>query len=100
MHNHRFYPLPIISAIVLFCLMACLAFFVGYRKLTEYLRLDQSSIIKAAKDMMAGKTMGNYPVLLNEMKPIVPTLAQYKRVIDKQDDSDINPEGDFDDSFI
>ncbi len=90
----------IISSIALSSLIACLAFFVGYRKLTEYLRQDQSSIIKAAKDMMAGKITGNYPVLLNEMKPIVSTLAQYKRVIDKQDDNDITPADDFDDSFF
>ena len=74
----------IISAIFLSALIACLAFFIGYRKLTEYLTQDQSSIINAAKDMMAGKNAGNYPVQLKEMNPIVSILAQYKRVIDKQ----------------
>ncbi len=91
----------IASAIALSSLIACLAFFIGYRKLTEYLRQDQSSIIKAAKDMMAGKTSGNYPVLLNEMKPIISTLSQYKRVIDNQDNNDFNAdENHIDDSFF
>ena len=71
----------IASIIVIPSLLSGLAFFIGYRKLAEYLVLDQGSILKAAKDMMTGKHVGNYPIQLNEMRPIISTLAQLKRVI-------------------
>lgn len=80
--------LGLVTTIVLIpALLACLAFFMGYRKLAEYLRADQSTILKAAKDMMTGKNVGNYPVQLPEMQPIISTLAQFKRVIDQKDSS-------------
>lgn len=69
--------------IVIPALLACLAFFMGYRKLAGYLRHDQSSILKAAKDMMTGKTVGHYPVQLDEMRSIVSTLAQFKRILEQ-----------------
>lgn len=72
------------AIIILPGLLACLAFFMGYRKLLAYLRQDQSTILKAAKDMMTGKNVGNYPVQLDEMRPIISTLAQFKRVIDQE----------------
>ncbi len=90
----------IISCIALSGLMACLAFFVGYRKLAEYLRLDQSSIVKVAKDLLTGKISGSYPVQLNEMKPIITTLVQFRRVMDKQLESDAEAEAEFDDGFF
>ncbi len=74
----------LITAIIAIpALLACLAFFMGYRKLADYLRQDQGTLLKAAKDMMTGKNVGNYPVQLAEMQPIISTLAQFKRVIDK-----------------
>ncbi len=79
------YSLFTLAAILVAGLLACLAFFIGYRKLVEYLRQDQSTIIKAAKDMMSGKLSGNYPVILEEMNPIITTLAQYKRAIDHEE---------------
>ncbi|WKJ91195.1 phosphomannomutase/phosphoglucomutase [Methylomonas montana] len=86
-------------------LLACLAFFMGYRKLADYLRHDQSSILKAAKDMMTGKNVGHYPVQLDEMRSIVSTLAQFKRILEQdknpQKDQVENDEGleFFDESF-
>lgn len=71
-------------------LLACLAFFMGYRKLADDLRRDQSSILKAAKDMMTGKNVGHYPVRLDEMRSIVSTLAQFKRILEQ----DKNPSKD------
>ncbi len=65
-------------------LLACLAFFIGYRKLADYLHHDQSSILKAAKDMMTGKQVGHYPVQLDEMRPIISTLAQFKRILEQE----------------
>ncbi len=79
------YSLLVLAATLVASLLACLAFFIGYRKLVEYLRLDQSTIIKAAKDFLSGKLSGNYPVILEEMNPIITTLAQYKRAIDHEE---------------
>lgn len=76
--------ISLITAIIFIpALLACLAFFIGYRKLADYLQQDQSTLLKAAKDMMTGKNVGNYPVQLPEMQPIISTLAQFKRVIDQ-----------------
>ncbi len=97
------YSTLVFAAIIISGLIACLAFFIGYRKLVEYLRRDQSTIIKAAKDMMAGKISGNYPVILDEMSPIITTLAQYKRALG-HDESDLSQlassDSDLDDSFF
>jgi phosphomannomutase/phosphoglucomutase len=80
-----------LAIVALPCLLTCLSFFVGYRKLDEYLREDQSSILKAAKDMMQGKVVGNYPVHLDEMLPVISSLAQFKRVIGQVIGQDVSP---------
>jgi phosphomannomutase / phosphoglucomutase len=91
----------ILSSIGLASLLACLTFFMGYRKLTELFRQDQSSIIKATKDLLNGKIAGNYPVNLNEMKPIISTIVQYKRVLDNKGNVQTpDTELDFDDGFF
>ncbi len=90
----------IVAAVLISGLLACLAFFIGYRKMAEFLRQDQSTIIKAAKDLMAGKLGGNYPVLLEEMNPIITTLAQYKRAVDHEGSLEPTEMDDFEDSFF
>lgn len=84
-------------------LMACLAFFIGYRKFAEFFRHDQSGILNAAKDMLQGKSMGSYPMQLDEMQPIIAAMVQFKRVMDQKDsplDGDENKPYDlFDESF-
>ncbi len=79
-------------------LAACLTFFMGYRKLTEVLRQDLSSILKAAKDMMQGKNVGNYPIELDEMMPVIASLAQFKRVLEQEGASPVagSDNGDYD----
>jgi len=72
------------AIICLPALLACLGFFMGYRKLSDNLRQDQSSILKAAKDMMQGKVAGNYPMQLPEMQPIITAIVQFKRVLDQE----------------
>ncbi|MDD2758968.1 MAG: phosphomannomutase/phosphoglucomutase [Methylomonas sp.] len=72
------------SLIILPVLMSCLAYLIGYRKLRDFFRLDQSSILMAAKDMIQGKHVGNYPMRLEEMQPIIVAMAQFKRVIDQE----------------
>ncbi|MCL7420783.1 MAG: phosphomannomutase/phosphoglucomutase [Methylobacter sp.] len=78
-------------------LFAALAFFVGYRKLSELLRQDVSIVLKAFKDMITHKSPGNYPVQLNEMHGVISTLAQYKRVMDGLDDQALTI--DYDEAF-
>lgn len=65
-------------------LISFLAFFICYRRLTNMLREDQGSILKVVKDLMAGKNAGSYPVNINEMKAIIASIIQYKRVLDNE----------------
>ncbi|MDD5577695.1 MAG: phosphomannomutase/phosphoglucomutase [Methylobacter sp.] len=77
----------LIAAIIIVpALIAMLAFFVGYRRLSGLLAQDLSSIMKAFKDMMSRKLQGNYPVNLNEMNAVISTLVQFKRVLDTEED--------------
>lgn len=88
------------TLIALPILISCLAYFIGYRKLAEYFREDQSSILKAAKDMIQGKNVGNYPMRLEELQPIITAMAQFKRVISQDGVAAIAGEsGDKDDFF-
>jgi phosphomannomutase/phosphoglucomutase len=83
----------IIYIILLPVLLACMAFFVSYRKLTAELIQDQGSVLKAVKDLMSGKNVGSYPINLTEMKAIISTLIQFKRVLDN-DGKDFSTETD------
>ncbi len=74
---------------VIIALFAALALFVGYRKLSELLNQDISIVLKAFKDMITHKSLGNYPVYLTQMQGVIPTLAQYKRVMEGHDDQAI-----------
>ena len=83
-------------------LTACLAFFVGYRRFSELLRQDQSSVLKAVKDLMTGHLQGSYPVNIDEMRVIISTVVQYKRVLDSDKnatDADAEEELDIDEFF-
>ncbi|MGZ8172723.1 MULTISPECIES: phosphomannomutase/phosphoglucomutase [Methylobacter] len=75
----------IASIIALSALLALLAFFMGYRKLSSLLTHDLGSVLKAFKDLMTNKLQGNYPVKLPEMHAVISTLSQFKRVMDNQD---------------
>ena len=78
--------LALIAGIVVSAaLLALLAFFMGYRKLSTLLTQDLGSVLKACKDMMTNKLQGTYPVKLSEMHPVISTLAQFKRVLDNED---------------
>lgn len=69
----------IILALVL---LSSLIFFMCYKKVSQNLKQDQGSILKVVKDLMAGKHVGSYPVNFSEMKAIVSTIIQFKRVLD------------------
>ncbi len=71
---------------VVSALLALLAFFIGWRKLSGMLTQDLGTVLKACKDMMTNKLQGTYPVKLTEMNAVISTLAQFKRVMDNQDD--------------
>ena len=65
-------------------LLAVVFFFV-YRRLSSLLREDLSSLMKAFKDMMKNNFQGDYPVRLTEMNGFISTLAQYKRISDRDE---------------
>jgi len=79
-----------VGIIAIATLLALLAFFLGYRKLSASLRQDLGSVLKAYKDMMTNKLQGTYPVMLPEMNAVVSMLAQFKRVLDNQGSDVIN----------
>lgn len=83
----------IVGMIAVPALLALLAFFMGYRKLSSLLTQDLGSVLKAYKDMMKNKLQGTYPVKLTEMNAVVSTLVQFKRVMDNQDDDVISGNG-------
>ncbi|MGR9115312.1 MAG: phosphomannomutase/phosphoglucomutase [Gammaproteobacteria bacterium] len=66
-------------------LLICLTFFVGYRKTSDTLSLDLSSVMKAAKDLMTGNAHGNYPVYFSEMSLVISSLVQFKRVLEQKE---------------
>ncbi len=95
----------IFSFIIIPALLVMLAFFIGYRRLSNMISADLSSVMKAFKDMMTTKLQGNYPVIMPEMHAVISTLAQFKRVMDNQDnesilkeDDDLHLDGFFDES--
>ncbi|MFI3217641.1 MAG: hypothetical protein QX189_00770 [Methylococcales bacterium] len=83
-----------VSATVVFIagLIVLLGFFSVHRKLSALLSEDVNCIMKAIKDIMTTQKLYNtYPVNLTEMEGVIPTLAQYKRVLD-QDNDDTMPD--------
>lgn len=86
-------------------LFSVLMLAVCYRKLQGYFRLDQASILKATKDMMLGKHVGNYPMQMEEMQPIISAIVQFKRVISQENSiedgrkAENEDDGFFDESF-
>ncbi len=57
--------------------------FFGYKQLSSKLQKDQNSVVKLVQDLMTGSASGNYPVKLDEMKGVIATLIQYKRIVEK-----------------
>ncbi|GAB6139498.1 hypothetical protein JCM14076_02270 [Methylosoma difficile] len=83
--NGNYNELLLVSSILLLSvLIILLTVFITYRKLSDVLTEDLRSVMKAFKDMMSSKMQGNYPVELTEMSNIISTLAQFKRVLDNE----------------
>lgn len=71
-------------------LIILLAFFAIHRKLSGLMTEDVNCIMKAIKDMMTTRKLhSTYPVNLDEMNGVIPTLAQFKRVLDQDSDDAI-----------
>lgn len=88
--------------VILPILIVGLAFFVNYRNLSYLIRQDLGVILRAVKDLMADKIVGNYPINLNEMKSIITSIVKFKRS-KENDESDFlvkaSEEADLDDMF-
>lgn len=83
-------------------LLTCLAFFISYRNTTRIMRQDLGSILNSVKELMAGKNIASQAVVLNEMKAIISTIVQYKRVLDNKGidlSTEIGGDTGFDDFF-
>jgi phosphomannomutase/phosphoglucomutase len=80
------------TIVLVAALITLLGFFSIHRKLSGLLTQDVSCVMKAIKDIMTTqKLYSTYPVNLTEMEGVIPTLAQYKRVLD-QDSDDSMPD--------
>ncbi len=71
----------IFSMTLIPALVVALGFVTGYRKFTDTLRAELSWVIKAVKDILIDKPLGNYPIKLQEVNMVITTLAQFKRVV-------------------
>ncbi len=65
--------------------VALLALFVGHRWLSNILRQDLESLMKAFKDIMTHNSQSNYPLELTEFTAAISNLMQFKRVLDYGD---------------
>ncbi len=75
--------------------IASLCLLGSYFYTSNLLKKDENKVLEAVKDLMTGKELGQYPVQLNEMQPILSTIAQFKRILDnKQAKSQHNTEPD------
>ena len=72
----------ITSIIVVPVLLAILAFFFGYRRLSDLMAQDLNSVLKACKDMMTHKPPGSYPVNLTEIAAVIAALMKFKRILE------------------
>lgn len=63
-------------------LMVALGFVIGYRKFSDMLTNDLSWVVKAFKDIVTGKILVDYPAQLGQVRTVISTLLQFKRVID------------------
>lgn len=86
--------ITVVVTIILVCgLITLLAFFSIHRKLSAVITQDVNCIMKAIKDLMTTQKLYNaYPVILDEMNGVIPTLVQYKRVMDQDTDDDTTPD--------
>lgn len=72
----------LIAGIILIpALIVALAFTMGYRKISTFLSDDAAWVIKAFKDILTEKPLGEYQVKFSEMKHVINNLSQFKRIV-------------------
>jgi phosphomannomutase / phosphoglucomutase len=94
----------IFSFILIPFLIALTTLFVVYRQFSVRLAQDQDWVLKAFKDILAGKSQGSYPVNMPGMDAVIASMARVKREVEKQGlsavsnhDDDFELEGYFED---
>jgi len=75
--------LSMISVIVLPAFFGGLAFFIGYRRISQLLSHDVNNLMRVFKDIMSNNLQGNYPFQLSELSAFFSNLLQFKRVLEK-----------------
>lgn len=75
----------ILSIVLALSLISLVAFFIAYQWLSNTLRQDLDSIMKAFKDIMTRNSQSNYPTELSEFTATISNLMQFKRVLDYSD---------------
>jgi len=71
----------LVGIVLIPALLVVLGFAIAYRKLSTQLYEDVAWVTKAFKDILTEKPLGEYPVQLTEIKHVISTLAQFKRVV-------------------
>lgn len=80
-----FIELSLLTGIILIpALIVVLAFVTGYRKISDLITDDTTLVIKAFKDIVTEKPLGEYPVKLSEMSRVISTLSQFKRIVSEK----------------
>lgn len=79
------FNIPVIFMIILPAFFGGLAFYVGYRGVSEILSQDVQNLMKMFKDMMTNNLQGSYPFHLGELSALFSNLLQFKRVLEKSD---------------
>lgn len=67
--------------IIIPCLILLLVFWLTFRKASTLLRNDQVSILHAVKDMTEGRPSGHYPIFFEDLKIIIASIMQYRRLM-------------------
>lgn len=71
--------LSFIGMVLFPAFLSCLACFISYRKISDFLRKDHDSLLQVIKDLATGKNVGSYPMNFNEMESISSNIIQLKR---------------------
>jgi phosphomannomutase / phosphoglucomutase len=68
-----------VGIVLIPALAVVLCFVTGYRKLSGLIAEDMSWVMKAFKDIITEKPLGDYPVKLDAIRSVISLLAQFKR---------------------
>lgn len=80
LHNYSLFWI----ALILPLLITCLLFFIAYRRFIIILHGDQSNILRFLKDLLLDRPHSNYPVHLDELRVLLSSVMQFKRIKDAE----------------